>query len=112
MDRITSILVTVGIPVVALIGLMVLVGLIFARLYKRATRETTLLRTGAGGRKVIIDGGCLVVPMLHELTKVNMRTLQISVGRKGEEAMITRDRLRVDSRVEFFVRVEASEDAI
>jgi uncharacterized membrane protein YqiK len=107
-----TLLITVGIPVVIGIAFLLLTGFVVARLYKRATRETSLLRTGSGGLKVITDAGCLVIPMLHELTKVNMRTLQISVGRKGEEAMITKDRLRVDSRVEFFVRVAANKDAI
>ena len=38
--------------------------------------------------------------------------LQISVRRSAEQAMITKDRLRVDSTVEFFVRVAAREDDI
>lgn len=107
-----TLLLTVGLPVAGILILLLLVGFIFARLYKRATRETSLVRTGAGGRKVIIDGGCMVIPMLHEVMKVNMQTLRITVDRKGEEAMITKDRMRVDSRAEFFVRVASNEDSI
>lgn len=107
-----TLLLTVGLPALGVIILLVLMGFVFARLYKRATRETSLVRTGAGGRKVIIDGGCLVIPMLHEIMRVNMQTLRITVDRKGEEAMITKDRMRVDSRAEFFVRVAGNEDSI
>ena len=34
---------------------LILVGLTIAKLYKRATRETALVKTGAGGKSVIID---------------------------------------------------------
>ncbi|MYG26348.1 MAG: flotillin, partial [Boseongicola sp. SB0677_bin_26] len=30
--------------------------------YKRATNEVALLRTGIGGRRVVIDGGVLAIP--------------------------------------------------
>ena len=55
-----------------IVCLLVFIGLIMARLYKRATRETSLVKTGSGGRKVIMDGGTIVVPFLHEISKVNM----------------------------------------
>ena len=112
MDNISTLLISIGIPAVVVVALIALTGFILARLYKRATRETSLVRTGAGGRKVIIDGGCIVVPMFHEIMKVNMQTLRITVARKSEEAMITKDRMRVDSQAEFFVRVAGNADAI
>lgn len=112
MDQISTLVIGIGIPAVVVVALLALTGFIFARLYKRATRETSLVRTGAGGRKVIIDGGCIVVPMFHEIMKVNMQTLRITVARKSEEAMITKDRMRVDSQAEFFVRVAGNADAI
>lgn len=112
MDQISTLIIGIGIPALVVVALLALTGFIFARLYKRATRETSLVRTGAGGRKVIIDGGCIVVPMFHEIMKVNMQTLRITVARKSEEAMITKDRMRVDSQAEFFVRVAGNADAI
>ena len=32
--------------------------------YERATNEVSLLRTGVGGRHVVIDGGVLAIPYL------------------------------------------------
>ncbi|MEJ8473273.1 flotillin family protein [Roseibium algae] len=85
---------------------------VFAVFYQRATREISLIRTGIGGRKVIMDGGTLVLPYLHDVARVNMQTLRLEVHRHGEAALITNDRLRVDVGVEFYVSVEPTEDAI
>ena len=95
-----------------IVGLLVFIGLIMARLYKRATRETSLVKTGSGGRKVIMDGGTIVVPFLHEISKVNMKTLRLEVARVNEQSLITKDRMRVDVGVEFYVSVNATEDGI
>lgn len=101
----------IGIVAVVL-AFLVFVGLVLARLYKRATREFSLVRTGAGGKKVIMDGGTLVVPLLHEVSPVNMKTLRLEVQRNGDGALITQDRMRVDVGVEFYVSVSPSEEGI
>ncbi len=92
--------------------LFLFIGLVIARLYKRATRETSLVKTGSGGRKVIMDGGAIVVPFLHEISKVNMKTLRLEVSRVNDQSLITKDRMRVDVGVEFYVSVNATEDGI
>ena len=91
---------------------LVIIGMIFARLYKRASKEVSFVRTGAGGEKVIMNGGSLVLPVLHEIIQINMNTLRLEVQRRNEEALITRDRMRVDVRAEFYVRVKPTADAI
>lgn len=104
------------VPILVIAGvivcLLVFIGLVMARLYKRATRETSLVKTGSGGRKVIMDGGTIVVPFLHEISKVNMKTLRLEVARVNEQSLITKDRMRVDVGVEFYVSVNATEDGI
>lgn len=97
-----------GIVVSALIA----IGLIYAALYKKVPRGIALVRTGMGGRKVIIDGGCLRLPVFHEARKVNLSTVQLTVRRSGEDALITRDSLRVDATVDFYVSVEESDDGV
>ena len=94
-----------------LVGLLIL-GLIVARLYKRASKETSFVRTGFGGEKVVMNGGALIIPILHETIPVNMNTLRLAVERKNEQALITKDRMRVDVLAEFYVRVQPSSDAI
>eukprot|EP00456_Euglypha_rotunda_P010273 TRINITY_DN12552_c0_g1_i5.p1 TRINITY_DN12552_c0_g1~~TRINITY_DN12552_c0_g1_i5.p1 ORF type:complete len:113 (+),score=37.24 TRINITY_DN12552_c0_g1_i5:322-660(+) len=75
------------------IGLLALltIGIIFARLYKRSTKETAFVRTGLGGQKVIMDGGAIVLPVFHERVLVNMNTLKLEVVRRGKESLITRE---------------------
>ncbi|WP_341366104.1 flotillin domain-containing protein [Yoonia sp. BS5-3] len=96
----------------SIIGLFIFIGLIMARLYRRSTREVSLVKTGSGGRKVIMDGGTIAIPFLHEISYVNMKTLRLEVHRKDDASLITRDRMRVDVGVEFYVSVNATEDGI
>ena len=70
------------------------------------------IRTGFGGEKVIMDGGALVFPILHETQDINMTTLKLIVSRKNEQALITKDRLRVDINAEFYLRVKSTKEAI
>jgi uncharacterized membrane protein YqiK len=100
------------IGVVVLIALIVTVGLILTRLYTRASKEISFVRTGAGGQKVVLNGGAIVFPVLHEVIPVNMNTLRLEVRRANEAALITRDRMRVDVLAEFYVRVQPTADAI
>lgn len=95
-----------------LLALMLFLGIVVSRLYRRTTREVSIVKTGSGGKKVIMDGGILLIPMLHEISYVNMKTLRLEVQRSADAALITRDRMRVDVGVEFYVSVNATEDGI
>jgi len=88
------------------------IGIIFAKLYVRAPKDVAFVRTGLGGQKVIKDGGALKLPVLHDITWVNLRTLRLEVKRLREGAMITLDRMRVDIGVEFYVRVKPDRESI
>jgi flotillin len=96
---------------VVVVGFFVIM-LTLMRMWRRATREVSLVRTGSGGRRVIMDGGCISLPVFHEVSQVNMKTLRLEVRRTAEAAMITKDRMRVDVGVEFYVRVNATEEGV
>jgi len=96
---------------IALLGLFT-IGIVFARLYKRSTKETSFVRTGLGGQKVIMDGGAIVLPVFHERVLVNMNTLKLEVMRRERESLITKDRMRVDVTAAFFVRVKQTAEAV
>lgn len=96
---------------VIFVGLVV-VGLVIARLYRRSSKEMAFVRTGLGGQRVIMDGGALVLPVFHEIMKVNMNTLKLEVSRAGKDSLFTRDRMRVDVVAGFFVRVIPSVEGI
>ncbi len=90
----------------------VIIGLTITKLYRRATKEVSFVRTGFGGEKVIMNGGALVLPVLHETMPVNMNTVRLAVERKNQDALITLDRLRIDVKAEFYVRVRPDAGSI
>jgi len=100
-ENLISTLIYAGMVLVALI----VFGLVITRLYKRATKEIAFIRTGLGGEKVVMNGGALVLPVLHETMPVNMNTVRLAVERNNVDALITLDRLRIDVKAEFYVRV-------
>lgn len=104
----TEIIVYAGLAIFAL-GFC---AMIVARLYTRASKEISFVRTGFRGQKVIMNGGAIVLPVLHEIILVNMNTLRLEVRRAQQQALITRDRMRVDVMAEFYVRVQPTVEAI
>src|ERR1700754_4283218 len=104
----TELLIPAGIGFLAIIG----IGLILTRLYTRSTRDMAYVRTGLGGQKVVLDGGSLVLPIFHSIAWVNLQTLRLDVRRDNAEAMISKDRMRVDIGVEFYVRVKPDGQSI
>ncbi len=97
-----------GGAIVAIIAFLIFL----TKLYKRASKEIAFVRTGVGGEKVVMNGGALVLPVFHETMPVNMNTLVLSVIRRDGEALITLDRLRIDVKAEFYVRVKPDAEAI
>ena len=105
-----------GADVIAIIILAAIVIAVAAYLlhwlYRRSTKDVSFVRTGFGGEKVVMGGGALVLPILHDITEVNMNTLRLEVIRAREKSLITKDRMRVELTVEFYVRVSPNETAV
>ena len=97
---------------VVLIVVAAIVIAILNRFYAKSTRDTALIRTGAGGRRVIMDGGAFAFPFLHKIDRMNMRSMRLAMERDGAHSVITSDRLRVDMALEFHVRVQPTEEGI
>ncbi|AKL15095.1 MULTISPECIES: flotillin family protein [Enterobacteriaceae] len=96
----------------AVVFILLVIGVIFARLYRRASAEQAFVRTGLGGQKVVMSGGAIVMPIFHEIIPINMNTLKLEVSRSTVDSLITKDRMRVDVVVAFFVRVKPSIEGI
>src|SRR5215813_7559238 len=101
-------LVLAGIALLAFLTIL----FIFSRLYRRSSKERAFVRTGLGGQKVVMDGGALVFPVFHDTIPVNMNTLKLEVTRSGKDSLFTKDRMRVDVVVAFFVRVVPTVEGI
>ncbi|WP_374306796.1 flotillin domain-containing protein [Dongia sp.] len=108
----TQILGSVILWLIAL-AIIVVIGVYLLRwLYRRSIKETAFVRTGFGGEKVVINGGAFVIPVLHEVTPVNMNVMRVEVRRGQSNALITRDRMRIDLIAEFFLRVQPNAVAV
>ena len=101
----------VTILVVALVAVAIVVWLL-NWLYERSTSERAFVRTGMGGEKVVISGGALVLPIVHEVTPVSFNLTRMAVKAERDDALITMDRMRVDADAEFFLRVAPNRDAV
>ena len=82
------------------------------RYYAKASLDAALVRTGFGGCRVVIDGGCLSLPILHQIQKVYMGALTLRVSRDGRDAVLTRDQMRADIEFEFELRVAPTSEDI
>ncbi len=92
-----------------LIGSIILV---ITRLYMKASANEAFVKTGMGGRKAIIDGGAIVVPVVHEVIWVSLETMKLEIIKMAKDALLTMDKLRADIRAEFFIRVEKTQEGV
>ena len=81
-------------------------------LYRRSSKEVSFVRTGMLGEKVVISGGAFVLPIVHNITQVGMRTLSINIKRAGDKSLITKDRMRAELVTEFFTKVPPDKNAV
>ncbi|MHB1458901.1 MAG: flotillin family protein [Armatimonadota bacterium] len=85
---------------------------IYSSLYQKTSAEEAIVRTGQGGSKVIIDGGSIVVPIVHRVTRVSLKVIKLTSVREGPDALITKDYLRADVHSEFYMRVGATDSQV
>ncbi len=107
-DSLLNIVIYAAIVLIAL----VVIGVILTRLYRRATKDVALIRTGFGGEKVVLNGGIMVIPVLHELMQVRLTTVKLEVSRLNKDALITLDKLRVDVVGLFHIKVKPDAQSI
>lgn len=112
MDDIVNLVPSWMFMAIVAVCVLFIIGIIFARLYRRASAEQAFVRTGLGGQKVVMSGGAIVMPIFHEIIPINMNTLKLEVSRSTIDSLITKDRMRVDVVVAFFVRVKPSVEGI
>ncbi len=103
----------------ALIGGLVILLIIavwaYTRVYVITPTNEAFVRTGGvinKNKKVILNGGCVILPGFHELTRVPLREISIDVIRQGALAVRTQDYLRANMRVTFYVCINAQEEDV
>ena len=76
------------------------------RLYIKTSADQAFVRTGMGGQQPIIDGGSIVIPVVHSVVPVSLQTMRLDVDRSDVDALITGDNLRADVAAEFYIKVQ------
>lgn len=87
----------------------------YTRVYVITPNNEAFVRTGGifvKKKTVILNGGCIALPGFHELTRVPLREISIDVERTGKLAVRTRDYLRADMRVTFYVCINPTEEDV
>src|SRR5580658_1645881 len=91
-----------------LLGVIVMIALLstISRCYRRCGADEALVRTGSGGNKVVIGGGVLVFPVIHQLQRVSLRSVKLVVERNGKNALVTGDKIKANVTTELYIKVE------
>ena len=101
------ILISIGV----IVAILVILFLIWVKLYKTTTPDVAMVITGLGKTKVINNGGCMVIPGFQEITYVNLKTLKIDISKKDNEALFTQD-VHANIDATFFVKVNSNIESI
>lgn len=100
----------------AIVILLILLGVwAYTRVYVITPTNEAFVRIGIGSNRkksVFLNGGCVVLPGFHELTRVPLREISIDVERTGKLAVRTQDYLRANMRVTFYVCVSPNEQDV
>jgi len=79
---------------------------LISRCYRRCGADEALVRTGSGGNKVVIGGGVLVFPVIHQLLRVSLRSVKLIVERSAKNALVTGDKIKANVTTELYIKVE------
>lgn len=92
--------------------LLLLIFSMLSRFYRRCGADEALVRTGFGGNKTVIGGGILVYPILHQLLRVSLRSVKLSVERSAKNALVTADKIKANVVTELYIKVEPIHDDV
>ncbi|WP_210465865.1 flotillin family protein [Rufibacter roseolus] len=85
--------------------------LVIIKMYRKAIQGEAMVRTGMGDTKVSFSG-IFVVPIIHKLEVMDITLKTIVIARTGAEGLICKDNLRADIKVNFFLRVNKTQEDV
>ncbi|MFO0651638.1 MAG: flotillin domain-containing protein [Polyangiales bacterium] len=101
-----------ALAVFGIVFVLAIVLLTLARFYRRCGADEALVRTGGRGNRVVIGGGIVQYPILHQLMRVSLRSIKLSVERSGKNALVTRDKIKANVTTELYIKVEPIEEDV
>ncbi len=98
--------------VAVLLFMLMAVGSLFSKFYRKVGPEEAIVISGKGGLRAASGEGTWVIPVLHRAEHMDLSVKRIEIHRKGEGGLICKDNIRADIEVAFFVRVNNAKEAI
>lgn len=100
------------ITISTIIIFIAIAGWVCSLLFIRATKNRAYVRTGYGGEKLILNSGAIALPVLHKVIPVSLSTKRIEVWQCDEQSIITKDRIRANVKIDFYLNVNPDETSI
>jgi uncharacterized membrane protein YqiK len=108
MERVIPFLVVVVVLAVVLFGALVVV----ARFYRQVEQGKALIVNTMRHEPVVTFTGAVVYPIINRAEVMDMSVKTVEVDRRGKEGLICKDNIRADINVNFFVRVNKTEEDV
>lgn len=112
MPAIDTSTVVIGVSIAGGLIMLLSIFTVLSRFYRRCGADEALVRTGSGGNKVVIGGGVLVYPILHQLLRVSLRSVKLSVERSAKNALVTADKIKANVTTELYIKVEPIQEDV
>jgi len=104
------IIIGAGILLLVVVGLGLAV--IIAKFYRKVDQGQALIINKMKNRPEITFTGGIVYPIIHRAEVMDISVKRIDIDRRAKNGLICRDFLRADINVNFFVRVNPSEEKV
>lgn len=101
-----------GISAGGLVVLLIGLGILFSKFYRKVGPEEAIILTGKGGLRAATGTGIWVIPILHRAERMDLSVKRIEIARRGEAGLVCKDNIRADIEVAFFVRVNNTTEDI
>jgi len=108
MDGLIGIAVVIG-GIALFIGALAAIVVSF---YVKVDQGQALIINGMGKRAKVSFSGGVVYPIVNRKEFMNIRVKRLTISRSGSDGLICMDNIRANCRVDFFVRVNETEDDV
>src|SRR6476469_8997735 len=108
MAEVLPVVVVIGVIVLVLFGVFIMV----ARFYRQVDQGRALIVNTMRAEPVVTFTGAVVYPVINRAELMDMSVKIIEIDRRGKEGLICKDNIRADINVNFFVRVNKTQDDV
>ena len=99
------------VPLGTLIALILGVGVLAKKFYRKVPQGEALIINKTNGVVVTFVGG-FVWPVIHRAETMDISVQTLSLSRKGKNGLICKDNIRADIEVKFYIRVNKSPEDV